>query len=76
MMRTIVGAGNVVRYLVARLAALAEHAELLVKHPLELKSLILSLEIIRKVPLDAYSITLTLCHLKLTTDRPDKHPIV
>ena len=38
MMLTIVGAGNVVRYLVARLAALAEHAELLVKHPLELVS--------------------------------------
>ena len=33
---TIVSAGDVVRYLVAGLAALTEHTQLLVQHPLEL----------------------------------------
>ena len=36
MIQTVVGAGDVVSYLVARLTALAEHAQLLVQHPLEL----------------------------------------
>ena len=36
MRPTIVSAGDVVRYLVAGLAALAEHTQLLVQHSLEL----------------------------------------
>ena len=36
MRPTIVSAGDVVRYLVSGLAALAEHTQLLVQHPLEL----------------------------------------
>ena len=38
MILTIVGACDVVRDLVARLAALTEHAQFLVQHPLELVS--------------------------------------